>query len=526
MVDLKPAPAPAYADLTKEANDRLADCRLQKQQFDQDIREGYFFAAPHRARQASSMTATPATKPTDADTLQISIGFEESENFVTTVMNAFMPEGMEWVAQRAAVEVEDVMKPEIEQAVGAITTATFGLLGESNFYAETAKTMNPDLAIGLIGMWITSPKLHQPVVCQGVPIRELEVNIDWNGDVGDRFVVRHTKNRHALAMLAKVEIPEAMRRDMEKKPAGPAEIRWGYWRLWDRPDEVWRHVIMLKDKVIHSEELTGEGCCPLVVSRFGAFPEWAYGVGPLIRALPELRHLDDQAAGETENIDQTLRPPMTYPDDSFAGIENGVEAGGWYPIRPGTEGAVKKMIDPNPLDAALFDAAARERRVKRLFYNDMPEQRGDTPPTATQWVDEMAMAQRRIGTPGQAFFREGPLQFFLRFRYLLKERGKLRLPKVGDRDVALAPYNPTQRAQDSQKVANAMRAGQIGAALFPEEFKVKVDGAASIENIIGMLGAGDVLAMRSEAQVQQAADLIAPLMGGAAPAAPVPGAPA
>lgn len=39
------------ADLTaleKEAKQRLADCRKRKAQFERDIREAYFFTAPHR----------------------------------------------------------------------------------------------------------------------------------------------------------------------------------------------------------------------------------------------------------------------------------------------------------------------------------------------------------------------------------------------------------------------------------------------------------------------------------------------
>jgi hypothetical protein len=171
------------------------------------------------------------------------------------------------------------------------------------------------------------------------------------------------------------------------------------------------------------------------------------------------------------------------------------------------------MYDPNKLDAAYFDQAQREKRVKRLFYNDFPEQRGDTPPTATQWVDEMAMAQRKIGTPGLAFWREGPMQIFQRFYYLAREAGLTDTKKVADKDLSFAPYNPTQRAQDSQKVATAVKAGQIAASLFPEEFKVHYDGAKSIDRINKLLDVQDVFEKRDPAQVKAAVDQLSQLAG-------------
>ena len=64
----------------------------------------------------------------------------------------------------------------------------------------------------------------------------------------------------------------------------------------------------------------------------------------------------------------------------------------------------------------------RKRRVRRLFYNDFPEQKGKTPPTLGQWLDEIVEAQKKIGTPGYAFWREFPYEAFQRFSYIGEKR--------------------------------------------------------------------------------------------------------
>jgi hypothetical protein len=517
--------------LTQDALERLESCRAQKAIFDLDIREAYFFTAPHRSRSISSSTVPGKTRPTDAGELQISIAMEEAENFATTLITSFMPEGVEWVDLEPSAGVPEVLKDEVAGKIAAQKAATFKLIGESNFRAELATALNPDASVGMFALWIDQPqaRLDIPLSVRAVPLRELEVDVGPDGSIDSRFVVRHTAYRHLRRLLGRaIALPRDIEVRVKREPKAKVDVRWGFWRLWDEADVAWQHVVMVGETLVHAERLSGRGSCPLIPVPFNRCSEFAFGDGPAIKALPELRILDDMAAGEIENVDGTLRPPMTFPDDSFAGIENGVENGAFYAIRPGTANDVKPMYEAGRLDAVYFEQAKREQRVKRLFYNDFPQQRGDTPPTATQWVDEMAMAQRRIGTPGEKFWSEGPAEIFLRFYWLAERRGTLKPIMDGEKLIAVVPNNPTRRAQNQQKVAMASRGAQLATAFFPEEFKAKVDGAKAIDNIFRLLDVADVFPVRDAAQVSQAVDLIKQLQGGAGgeavPSTP-PGAP-
>jgi hypothetical protein len=507
--------AASVSPLEEESNDRLKACRNQKAQVEMDMREAYFFSAPRRARMVTSTTPAPLARIRDESLLQTSIAFEVVQDFVTVVLNAFMPEANPWCERRAGALVPEEAFKEVEDQVRKADLKIFSAMKASNLYPELAKAFYPDLGIGTVGLMIHDPRPAESMVVSAVPLRELEINLGPFGEIDDRFIVRHTKNRYVHALLPGIDLPEAIETEIKTKPHGDTEIRWGYWRLWDRhDDEVWQHVVMIKNTVVHDAVLVGEGSCPLVVGRFNPSADWAYADGPLLQALPDLRQIDELEGQKISHVELSLTPPLTFPDDSFAAVEQGIEPGAAYPIRSGTEGAVKAMYEPGPADAGIYEMKEKESRLRRMFFVDFPDQQGKTPPTATQWLDEMQLAQRRIGTPGLSFWREVPAKIFLRFKYLLEKAGTIEPIKVNGKTVSLQPYNPAQRAAEQQEVAMAVHTIQICGQAFPEEFKIKVDGGATIENFVNIMRTDKIIKFRPTEQVQGAVDQIAKLVGG------------
>jgi hypothetical protein len=171
------------------------------------------------------------------------------------------------------------------------------------------------------------------------------------------------------------------------------------------------------------------------------------------------------------------------------------------------------MYDPGPADAGIYLTEEKEKRLRKMFFIDFPEQTGDTPPTLGQWLDEMARAQRRIGGPGASFYREGPAKIFLRFKFLLEAAGVIAPVKVDGRNVSLLPYNPAQRAAEQQEIATNVQAIQICSQAFPEEFKVQIDGAATMKALLDKMRA-KLVTFRAPDQIKQALAQIAPLIKG------------
>lgn len=516
--------------LESDALERLRSCRRWKEQWTLDFKECYFFAAPHRQRQISSQTLPPKNPTQDAAELQTSLAFLLCQDFVTEVVQTYMPEAQRWCERGPGMMIPNEVWKEVEDKVKDSDEHIFKAMKASNLYAEIQKSFYPDLAIGTTGIWIDRRDPSAAVECLAIPLRELEVNLGPNGEIDDRFAVRYTRNTYVKSLIGDIALPKEIEDTIKAKPSDRTELAFGFWRLWDRKDdEVWQHVVLLKEKLIHKTEIKGEGSCPLIVPRFNPSADWPWGLGPLIQGLPDFRQIDELESMKIENVEMHVAPPITYPDDSFAAVEQGIESRMAYPIRPGSENAVKPIYQPPPPDAAIYQHDEMEHRLRKLFFIDFPEQTGDTPPTLGQWSDEMARAQRRIGTPGLSFWREGPAKIFLRFKYLLERAGVLEPIKVDGQIVALLPYNPTQRAAEQQDIATATQAAQILAQMFPEEWKMSIDGGATMKAFVDKMRVSGLLKFRDPKEVQQfvqqAAQLAGAGQGGGAAPTQQPGAP-
>jgi hypothetical protein len=507
-------------DLQQQAVSRLAACRTWKSYIELDLKEMYFFAAPNRQRQISSAVMPSQARMLDAPELNTDQAFLDCQDFVTEIVNAFMPEAEQWCERGPGMDLpggkDGPVWKAVRDQVKADDIKIFDAMKASNLYPEITKAFYPDLAIGTVGMMIQRPHPHLPITASAIPLRELEIDLGPYGEIDTRFAVRYTRN-HYVRELVGEEIwgkmnPEEKRLH-DDKPSDRTQVIWGYWRRWDdKTDEVWQHVVMVRNTVVHDTQIKGEGSCPLLVMRFNPTSDWPHGLGPLYQALPTFRQIDELEAMRIENASLSIKPPITYPDDSFAAVEQGVEEGMAYPIRPGTEGAVKAIYTPPPPEIANFQYEEKLKTLRKLFFIDYPEQRGDTPPTLGQWLDEMARAQRRVGTPGLPFWREGPAQIFLRFKYLLEIAGTIKPLQTNGRAVATMPRNPAQAAAEQQEVGMAIKAVQFLGQAFPEEWKMYVDGKKTMDAVLAKMRV-TLIKMRDPDQVAAATKAIATLAG-------------
>lgn len=526
MAERRPVqPQEPEADLQQEANQRLADARRQKSLVDRDIRECYFFIAPHRARDVSSLSSTPSSRPDDARDLQTSLGIEVAQDFATEIANTLMPQAIVWAEQKAGADISEDAWGDVKDQVDAQTTAIHDAVKASNFYSSVAQTLEPDLGVGTVGMWVSDLRPNEATVCQPVPARELEINVGPYGQVDDRFIVRHTRHRHLAALLPGVKLPKEIRDKVKAKPNDRCKVTWGYWRKWDREDDVvWQAVVMVGKTLVDDALLVGEGSCPLLVGRWNPDTMFAWGSGPTMKALPELRRLDETEALKIENADFQIHPPFSYPDDGVTNFAGGIEAGMGYPSRPGNGKDFVKLSFEGNVQFAEYETAQIESRIRRLHFVDYPEQRGKTPPTAEQWLEELQRTKKRIGTPGTVFWREFPAAVFLRFKWLLERRGKIEPIKIDGKVLSLAPYDPTEIAQDQQESMVAMRFTQWGMSTFPQTWEVAVDQQKTLTNMKTKLR-DKIVVLRSEEDMLKAVQQLAPALGqgGGIGGAPAPG---
>jgi hypothetical protein len=520
MMAKAPDKASTSADgvLELQAKDRLAAARAWKSQWEMDFRECYFFASPHRQRSLSSTSSQTISRIQDAGDLNTDEAFILCGDFVTEIVNDFMSPDKPWCERGPGMDLPPGVWDKVKADVLKGDQQVFGAMKASNLYPEVAKAFYPDLAIGTVGLWIERPHPASPIVNSAVPLRELEVNLGPYGEIDDRFAVRSTRNVHIRELVGEeiwAKIKPDLKKEITEKAKERTQVVWGFWRKWEvKGDECWQHVVMVGkngNNLVHHVEIRGEGCCPLWVGRFNPSPDSPFGLGPLIQGLPSLRQIDEAELMLSENAELSLRPPVTFPSLSFASVEQGFESGMAYPIEPGHEAAIKNIYQAPPANPENYAYEQKLKKLRKLFYVDLPEQTGDTPPSLGQWLDERARAQRRIGTPGLPFWRDLS-QIFIRYKYLLEKSGALAPVQVDGRAVAMMPRNPAEAAAQQQELAEAARAAQIMGAMFPEEFKMNTDGRATMKEWFDKARV-TVIKMRDLKQVQDATKQMAQLAG-------------
>jgi hypothetical protein len=503
-------------ELEGKAKDRHGAAKAWKAQWEMDFREGYFFASPHRQRYLESTSAATIVRIQDAGELNTDEAFILCGDFVTEVVNAFMSPDKPWCVSGRGMDLPDGIWEKVKDVAARNDIAIFNAMRASNLYPEVAKGFYPDLALGTVGLWIDRPHANSPIINSAVPLRELDVNLGPYGDIDDRFVTRHTRNCYVRELVGEEiygKIGEKLKKEIEENTRERTMVVWGYWRRWeDKSDECWQHIVMVGrtgNNLVHDVELKGEGCCPLWVGRFNPSPDSPFGLGPLIQGLPSLRQIDEAEMMIQENAELSLRPPITYP--TGMDVENGFEAGSGYPIMPGQEVAIKRIYDAPPANTENYAYEKKVKKLQKLFYVDLPEQSGDTPPTATQWLDERARMQRRIGTPGLSFWRD-LAQIFLRYKYLLEKSKTIEPLTIDGKAVAMLPRNPAQAAAKLQAVAEAARTAQTLGGMFPEEWKINADGRKTMEAWLEETEV-TLIKLRPIAEVAKAVDQMSKLAG-------------
>lgn len=518
------APGPDMKALGEDAYARLKDARAQKADAELDLKEAYFFTRPRLSYQVTSTSKKPNRRDDTADDLATGIGSEVSEDFATEATAAFFPQGTSWVEATLDESETSQLKPEeiadLQAAAAARTSLIFSAIRASNFESELGTVLDPHLAVGTVAWWIDRPFNTRPVNVQHVPTTELEFNVEADGSVGDRFRVRSVRGSKLKSVIPDVKLPEKVTRKIANEKNCTIEVVWCFWRDWSDPEnDVWVHVLLVDKVAVHHQELEGEGCLPLIIARMSPDSQFAWGFGPSIKSLQEYRVLDVITAATQDRVDIAIAPPIGYPDDGVLDFENGLEAGKAYPMRPGSGRDIAKLYFEGDPDLGFYTATDLERRIRRKHFADYPEQKGDTPPTATQWVDEMVKAQRRIGTPGKKFWREGPYAVYRRFEWLLDKDGKIEDVEIGGRAVSLIPNNPATQAADNQKLQNGVQVLGLVKNYFPETAAAAVDERATIENI-KKLAKDEVVVLRDQAQTNE---LLQTVLGAAQEAGVVPG---
>lgn len=473
---------------SKAFSTRLSAARQWRRDVEPDIKEVLRFCAPDRV---NDFDQAPHRKNKAETDTHISIGEEMATDLAGDLVNYFMPSEARWAEYEVTVPIPEEVAGQVEGMVTDREEALFDILDQSNLNDIKPQIMFEAATHGTPGLWVEQGHLAEPIFIEVVPPHELLVTPGHRGYL-DRFREKSVMYEFLAATLPGMNLDIPQLRQKRMKPQSYCKVVWGYWLDWSDPgNPMWKREITVDGhRVSEEEEVIGpiNGACPLLVGRFNPRPGRPWGRGPGIKALPELLVLDKIEEVVLGKLDEQLDPAWTYVDDGVVNFSNGIVGGNAYPRR--SEIMPEPLLAPANLDYGFFTAENMEERIRVAFYQDGPRQRGDTPPTASQWVDERRRVQARLGKPSAPLFTELLLPLIQRVEWIAVQLSLLEGAITLDgQTINVRPISPLQRAQDQDQALTARsNLDGMAATLGPEGMMQIVDPIKTWKNVVKATG--------------------------------------
>jgi hypothetical protein len=517
---------PQTSKLAGQALKWIAEAKLDKGKHKEWLDGVYRYCMPWRVRDGSTQ------QQHDQDDLFDSTAIEALSDFSADMQTTFTPVEDDWLDVEVAQGIENFTKAQLKPKLDEYKATVFAEVRRSNFH-EASQESYPDLGAGTCAMIIQDTNINDPVQCQAIPITDLLICRGVHG--GADFRSRRNCNmklRDLKPTYPNAKIPARLLRKAETNPGAVVEVNECFWRLWDKPGiERWQYVLLIDSEEAEATIWEGAGSCPIIVARWRTDSTTAWGIGALYVVLPTIQTLDQLNYLIMKRMSFVVDPAFFYDDDSVVNLDNGINPGDGIPRAIGSKFDV--FESEADFNTAFFERKDMQQDIKRALFQDKPQQSGDTPPTAAQWMDQKAEIARRMGAPIGRLTTEWQWAIFQRFAYLMEQRGKLPEVKLNGEVVRLRPQSPLVKAQRQQKVMIAERLiGAINTSFQPELSAVIMDPIQTAKNLQDQLGDSivvlrtqpeiDDLVAKGAALAQQQGLLPGP-DGGAQGGAPVPG---
>lgn len=493
---------------TKDFQTRLDAAKAFRKSAEPFIKDVLRFCRPGREHDFSTSNQRV---PTEHDTdVFISIAEDLADDLAGDLITYYTPSEVKWAEYQVMVPIPEDQADAVMELVEAREEQLTDLFTASNYYDMAPQWAFEASSHGTPAIWVDKAHLAQPIFFEAIPPHQIYIVPGHLGFL-DRF--RETRvladTLKALFDGWDVNLTDTQLVQKMSKPGVYVTCIWGFWLDWSDPgNPLWRCEITIDGKRITPETplLLGPmaGSCPLLVGRFNPQVGKPWGRGPGWKALPDLRVLDKLDEVVLSGLDQSIMSTIIYPDDGHLDLSEGIEAGKAYPASARFDrNAIYDLSRSVNVDQGWFTEERVEDRIRRSFFQDGPRQRGDTPPTAAQWIDERRRVQQRLGKPSAPLWTELIYPMIQRVEYLAVKSGAMESAITLDgQSINVMPISPLQKAQNQDKVMVARSNLDMAVGILQDQAGTVIDMVATMKRIVKT--SGDELTVIRDQQTQPA----------------------
>ena len=500
----------AYGDKPAEATakavealvlKKLEDARKKRQERAPLINETYRLASPwRRTVQSNAVRAKdePALSEDDiADMLDSTLA-ETQADFASDMIAQFTPESEPWTKFKTKETVPDEMAADVRRIISNVSAQVFEAISESSYY-DAAPQCFQDLGNGTMGVRARDPdRGGDPFVFEPIePADLLLCHSPARGLHDARFTEGVIPFGEFKQLYGRVAVyPPNFRKPNDDQDVTVVD---GFYRCWEhvRGDRAWRRIVMLDNKLVYEKYVSDDDDVDVIVARWEVNGRSPWGVGPSFRAQPAQRALNELTAIMMVSAAKHADTPGFYVDDGVVNLDQGFEAGDMIPTSENFD--VKWWEPKGQLDITFFTEADLRNMIRHAHFQDKPEQKGKTPPTAEQWGSLELRSRARWEIPRGKIVREWVLPIVLWTKKRLEMQGRLGPYRVDQRFFTVIPNSPFAKARDQEKVVRASEILAKAQAISPETVAIDIDIPATLANIKDALN-DELVVIRPEDQ--------------------------
>lgn len=409
-----------------------------------------------------------------------------AEDFHGELFSTMTPENAPWVEYEAGNAIEEGSVKDAQEELTDYEKAISKAIRASNYYDE-GQTAFQDAVCGNVVLWADRNRLNGPATCEAIPLAQCYFRLGVDG-IADRFRSTPYFTRDLKALFPDADWPRKIRDKIKNAKSSKSSVIWGFWPTYEDPENpIWRQEIRVDNEEIGLDDDLGEiGAVPMLVGRFNPVSGSPWGRGPGFRMLSTIRVLNAVAEMSLEGMDKNLDPAYTYPHDGILDLEDGIEQGLGYPSMPGSADSIRPIGLVENLDYGFFSEERLEAKIRDGFYREI-EQRGKTPPSASQFIGQEQKQLRRIARPASKLWRELGVGLLKRFEYLERQDGGslqgMDFPLLEEGVINARPVSPLERAQAREDVLVAQSILDIAAQMMGQQAVAFINAEATMKNI-------------------------------------------
>lgn len=432
---------------------------------------------------------------------------EGIDQFASRIQGSLVPSWTQWMNLVAGDDIPKDQVEEVNKALKEATDTFFSNLNHSNFDTEITPSLL-DLGVGTGAILIEENDFDESSALKftNIPLAELYIEKPARGAIKNTFRKQKVEAGNIPITWPNAEIPDKLQKIIDKTPEKEVDITNSF--LFNTTSKLYTQIVIWEKSALLVQEFKTRR---LIVFRWSVTPGEAYGRGPAIKKLPDIRTAN-------KIVELTLGNAALQMSGVYTGKSDGIFNPHTARIAPatiipvGSNDNTNPTLRPLPLSGNLGIAdnllEGFQNNIRKAFFSSPLGEITDPVRSATENVLRNQEFLKQSGANIGRQKTEMIEPIVAASVDILIGRGKIPDITVDGKDVTIKQSSPLAKAEDIEEFQNTQLWLSTMAQFVPEEvlgLKVKVeDLPAAFQKQLGT----DPALLRSEAETKEVAQKV------------------